>query len=159
MPVDPIGNQAPGLAAASSLNQQEFLRLFLSSLRNQDPLQAMDNSEFLAQLAQFANLEQVRQTNASLESLVIMNSAAQSIGLLGLRVEVDSDTGFGAGEVTAVRFTETGPTLTVDYGTPRGVDPNVRLSQVKLVLQEAENDPFPTPPTFPNIPRGSEITR
>lgn len=139
MPVDPVGAQPQSSAVASRLNQssidpQEFLRLFLTGLHYQDPMNPPSNEQFLAQMAQFASLEQSQRTNASLENLVLMNSAAQSVSLLGRSVEVSGVSGAVLGTVKAVQFTSSGPLLTVDAGS-NNVLTDVRLSQVRLVRQ------------------------
>ncbi len=136
MPVDSIGavlNQGNGVATAqNTIRQEDFIRLFLSQLQFQDPLEPVDNREFLAQLAQFSSLEQSRQTSENTESMLAMNSASQALGLLDRDVEVQNAGVSSTGTVTAIRFTPTGPELTVQT-TLGQVLPNVRLSQISLV--------------------------
>lgn len=137
MPVDAIGSPSSAAAqtnANSSIDQQEFLRLFLTTLRYQDPTEPASNTDFLAQLAQFANLEQVRQTNESLQTLVFNSATAQAVSLLGRSVGIAGSNGEVVGIVKAIQFTSAGPRLTVDTGTPN--NPNfvtdVRLSEITL---------------------------
>lgn len=136
MPVDSIGTVLnPGNGTATQQNtiqQEDFIRLFLSQLQFQDPLEPVDNREFLAQLAQFSSLEQSRQTSENTESMLSMNSATQALTLLDRDVEVQNGGVASTGTVTAIRFTPTGPELTVQT-TLGQVLPNVRLSQVSLV--------------------------
>lgn len=47
------------IAGSTELNGTEFLTLFVKQLEHQDPLEPMENSDFLAQLAQFSSLEQL----------------------------------------------------------------------------------------------------
>ncbi len=54
----------------NDLGEDEFLQLLLTQLRNQDPLEPMDNTEMIAQLAQFATLEQSEISNSNLEQLL-----------------------------------------------------------------------------------------
>ena len=54
---------------ADPLGKTAFLNLLVTQLQNQDPLQPQDNSEFLAQLAQFSSLEQLQQINSGVSTL------------------------------------------------------------------------------------------
>ncbi|HDJ29118.1 MAG TPA: flagellar hook assembly protein FlgD, partial [Proteobacteria bacterium] len=47
-----------GLSDAA-LGQEQFLKLLIEQLKNQDPLNPMDSTDFTAQLAQFSSLEQL----------------------------------------------------------------------------------------------------
>ena len=137
MPVDTIGATLGASTAGltqSTLNQDDFIKLFLTQLTFQDPLQPVDNSQFLAQMAQFASLEQSRITNENTDNLVAMNATSQSLGLLGRQVAVTSATGGSTvqGAVSSISFTASGPLLTVTK-SDGSVIPNVRLSQVSLV--------------------------
>ena len=74
MPVDAIGgvvsNGSTSVNSNSTIDQEGFIKLFLTQLQFQDPLEPVDNREFLAQLAQFSNLEQSRQLSLNTESLL-----------------------------------------------------------------------------------------
>ncbi|AEA68701.1 flagellar hook capping protein [Pseudomonas sp. Z1-14] len=140
MAVEAIGNELSSTTselAQSRLGQEDFIKLFLTELTFQDPLEPINNREFLAQMAQFANLEQTRITNENTDNLVSMNATSQSLGLLGRQVEVSITTGGTAiGSVTAIAFSSTGPVLSVKR-TDGTVLTDVRLSQIKLVRQGA----------------------
>ena len=135
MAIDAIGsvfsNGTSG-AARNTIDQEGFIRLFLSQLQFQDPLEPVDNREFLAQLAQFSNLEQSRQLSQNSESLLAMTSSSQALDLLNRSVEVSQLQGSTvSGTVKAVQFTTSGPVLSVDVnGT---MLTGIRLPQVNLV--------------------------
>lgn len=133
--VDAIGSTLSAQTSSlmrSGLNQDDLVRLFLAQLSFQDPLEPVNNREFLAQMAQFANLEQSRQSNESMQNLVFMNSTAQSIGLLGREIEYVGNGGATTGTITAVEFTPSGPNLSVKDSSGNVVT-DVRLSHVRLV--------------------------
>jgi flagellar basal-body rod modification protein FlgD len=137
MTVDAIGRVLNARDAEmnprNNIDQESFLRLFVSQLQFQDPLQPVDNREFLAQLAQFSSLETARQTGERIESLLFMTSGQQAFGLLNHPVEVLGEGNTTtAGTVSAVRFTEAGPELTVTL-TSGPVLTGIRLSQIVLV--------------------------
>lgn len=136
MAVDAIGSvlnaQSTEASKQNSIDQESFIKLFLSQLQFQDPLEPVDNREFLAQLAQFSNLEQVRQTTANTEGLLVMQSSSQALSLLGKTVSlVGNSTDIDTGSVIAVGFTNSGPELSVQT-TSGQVLSNIRLSQITL---------------------------
>jgi flagellar basal-body rod modification protein FlgD len=117
---------------ANYLNQEDFIKLFLTQLNFQDPMEPVDNREFLAQIAQFSSLEQARVTSEKIGDIVTLNSVSQSVSLLNKYVEVYGVSGIQTGMVSAVRFTTDGPRLTVST-TDGGLIADVRLSQIGLV--------------------------
>ena len=136
MPVEAIGSPLSSNQTSptrSVLNQEELLKLFLTELNFQDPLEPINNREFLAQMAQFSALEQNRQTTESIDNLVFMNSTAQSLGLLGRVVFVASPSGEKKGAVSSVQFTQNGPSLLVTLEDGSLLN-DVRLSQVIRVV-------------------------
>lgn len=52
---------------ADSLGKDQFLKILVAQLQNQDPLNPMDDREFIAQMAQFSTLEQITQLNSSMD--------------------------------------------------------------------------------------------
>jgi flagellar basal-body rod modification protein FlgD len=116
----------------STINQEDFIKLFLSELNYQDPLEPVDNKEFLAQMAQFANIEQTRQTSENIQNLVLLNSTEQSVGLLGRNVQAATESGVYAGKVMAVNFQSDGALLTIKT-SDGSVLTGIRMSQISLV--------------------------
>ena len=60
----------------TNLGKDDFLKLLVTQLRYQNPLEPMDNKEYIAQLAQFSSLEQMQNLNMQLANL----SAISTIG-------------------------------------------------------------------------------
>ena len=111
------------VAATSSnsrIDQRDFLRILLTQLNAQNPLKPMDNTAFVAQLAQFSQLEQTQQMVGGINQLVAVNTASQTVALLGKSVDVNSDGAITSGLVTGMSVSGTTPTLTVQ---PSGGSP------------------------------------
>ena len=136
MQVDSIGSapapQDANLTRQNNIDQEDFIRLFLAQLQFQDPLEPVDNREFLAQLAQFSSLEQSRQTSENTSDVLAMNATAQALGLLDRQVDVQGLVLPVSGKVIAVEFTPSGASLSVRDGNGQ-VTTGVRLSQITLV--------------------------
>lgn len=116
---------------SSAIGQEDFLKILLTQLNYQDPLKPLDNQEFLAQMAQFSSLEQTRQLNDRIDTLLTIQSTAQSIGLLGKTVDVTTSSGTTTGQVTTLTFQEGQAQLTVKVGDQFLT--GITLSQVTLV--------------------------
>ena len=130
--VGAAGAAQQGQIQQASVGQDDLFKIMLTQLSYQDPLEPMDNQEFVAQLAQFNSLEQTRQQNEKIDSLLSLQSANQATGLLGKTVEVTSDTGSVVGEVTTITFEQGSPLLTVRKTNGEFLS-EIRLSQVFVV--------------------------
>jgi flagellar basal-body rod modification protein FlgD len=132
------GTSSPGATAAGSVSMQDFVRILVSQLNNQDPLKPMDNQEFMTQLAQFTALEQSRQLNQNLEALLAVQATTQSVGLIGRTVDVAGPSGTVQGRVVQLDFSTGEPLLSVSRlgadGSAGGeVMTGVRVSQISTV--------------------------
>ena len=89
-----LGNTSSTANVASqklSADYESFLKLLTAQLQNQDPLEPMDSSTFVSQLAQLSQVEQSIQTNSHLESIAAkLNTAGltNDLGLIGRQVSV-----------------------------------------------------------------------
>ncbi len=86
------------VAAGSTVNQDEFLKLFVAQLQNQDPSSPLEGHEFIAQLAQFSSLEQLTNLNASFGDTLKfqqLSGGSEFIGKKATYVDLD---GGGASE-------------------------------------------------------------
>lgn len=117
---------------AAGVNLQDFMKILTTQLMYQDPLKPMDNQEFVAQMAQFTNLEVSRQLNDKMAQLLAVQSANQSIGLLGKSVGVSLESGTNSGKVTAINLASNPPQLTVTLAGGQ-VLTGISLSQITTV--------------------------
>jgi flagellar basal-body rod modification protein FlgD len=88
--------QTASQIATSKLNTdyESFLKLLTAQLVNQDPLEPMDSTTFISQLAQLSQVEQAVQTNANLEKLtasLASNTLSQDLQLLGRSITVQGN--------------------------------------------------------------------
>ena len=134
---------SPGLAPNSQnvVDSADFFRLVTAQLRAQDPLEPVEESQFLGQLAQFAQLEESTNFNANLQALAALqeNLAAiqqmtQGTQLIGQTVEyTDPSSGEArSGTVDAVRVQD--GIVVLDIGGE-----NVPLPFMTAVVQGEED--------------------
>lgn len=89
-------NAATGEQRRSGMREVEdrFLKLLVTQLRNQDPMNPMENAELTMQLAQMSTVEGINRLNAGLEALMGSYRASQTLqaaGLIGRQVFVAGD--------------------------------------------------------------------
>ena len=68
-----------GNASTDVLGRDAFLKLLVTQLQHQNPLEPQPDGEFLAQLAQFSSLEQLQSMRANLDTLVADFQAASPV--------------------------------------------------------------------------------
>lgn len=106
-------------AESASLQKEDFLKLLIAQMKNQDPLSPTDNTQFVAQLAQFSALEQMTNVASAVEelkeSMVVLNSMSlltQGAALIGKEVDgTDSDGNEISGTVNSVKWLDGSLTL------------------------------------------------
>ncbi len=82
-------------SSGNQLDMNAFLTLMTEQMKDQDPTKPMDSSQYLGQLAQFANLQGVQQLNTGLsgiQSLMGQQESVQVAGLVGHDAYIQSDT-------------------------------------------------------------------
>ncbi len=140
-PIDGIGGSSPTAAqnpqsatAAFGLGFEDLLKIVLTQLTYQDPLKPMDNFQFVSQLAQFSQIQQTQVMADNLKTLVTAQSSAQATVLLGKTVDVPAGQVTLTGKVTAIAFTEAGPTLTIKTADNQTVS-NINLGAVSQIRE------------------------
>jgi flagellar basal-body rod modification protein FlgD len=134
--IEAIGRSVSSTSQNQNMNaisQEDFIRLFLAQLSFQDPLEPMDNSEFLAQLAQFSSIAQLADNGEFLQSIAYINSASQGAVLLNKVVEVQTQSGTESIRITGVNFTQEGLRLEGTRLSDGSVMLNIRYSQITKI--------------------------
>ena len=93
---------APGATSSKAnsmtdMGADDFLTLMVAQLQHQDPTRPMDNTEFVAQLAQFSTSTGVQELNESfsgLSSSLVSSQMLQATDLVGRQVSTESNVGF-----------------------------------------------------------------
>jgi flagellar basal-body rod modification protein FlgD len=88
------------------MGKDEFLKLLITQLQNQDPTSPMEDKQFIAQMAQFSALEQMTNMSSEFAKVGQLISAGQATDLLGKNVEVVSGNSVISGRVEDVTFGE-----------------------------------------------------
>lgn len=86
-PLAPLGAGTSGSGQTQNqgdLGKQEFLQLLTAQLSNQDPLNPMENQEFVAQLAQFSSLEQLIGLGEGMQNLAIAQAVGNGTNMVGM---------------------------------------------------------------------------
>lgn len=73
------GKAGDSNTGASSLGKDSFLKLLVTQLQNQNPLDPQDNSQFVAQLAQFSSVESLQNLNTSVDAIGGMYQSSQAL--------------------------------------------------------------------------------
>ena len=102
-----------GRTASQELGKDDFLKLLITQLQNQDPTSPMENTEFIAQMAQFSSLEQMTNMSNEFTKLANMLNSGEAVSMLGKSVELN----IGDTSITGV----------VDAVT-RGTNPQVQVN-------------------------------
>ena len=63
----------------TQLGKDEFLKILIVQLQNQDPLNPMEDKDFIAQMAQFSTLEQIQNLGRDFQSLKAMNLVGKMV--------------------------------------------------------------------------------
>ena len=105
-----------GTAMTSAMGRQQFLQLMLTQLRNQDPLEPIENNELISQLSQFSTLEGIENLNAGFSEMLALQQLVQGANLVGRKVAIGGPEGtvLTEGVVTGITRQDQQLAVTVD---------------------------------------------
>lgn len=78
----------------NSLGQEDFMRLMITQIRNQDPFKPLENGEFIAQMAQFgtmSGIEELKNSVTKLTSSLVSEQSLQAASLIGHSVRAQTN--------------------------------------------------------------------
>lgn len=107
MQVDSYNKSIPaveGRRPQQELGKDDFLKLLITQLSNQDPTSPMENTEFIAQMAQFSSLEQMTNMNAEFGKLNSMLSSSNAVNTIGKVVDINIGDTTTTGVVDAITY-------------------------------------------------------
>ena len=117
---------APKTAAqTANLDYNSFLKLLLQQMKSQDPTRPMDQTQMLAQLAQFSAVGQTIQTNTKLDSLISSAKTQAAVNLIGKSVTslVDGTTG----TVKSIEITSSGSSAILTSGSKIDLSSGIKV--------------------------------
>ncbi len=95
-----------GRQTQQQLGKDDFLKLLITQLSNQDPTDPMDNTQFIAQMAQFSSLEQITNMNENFQRMNTMLTSNQAVNTIGKVVDLNLGDTTTTGVVQAVTYGE-----------------------------------------------------
>ena len=112
----PSGSQMPG-KNPFALKAEDFIKMMITQLQNQDPMQPAKNEELLAQMSQIGQLQTSTQLQDSLSSMTLQNQIGSASNLIGKSVTGLDDKGNQIGGlVNSVRVEKNEVKLELDNG-------------------------------------------
>jgi flagellar basal-body rod modification protein FlgD len=103
MPTTPVyGTTGTTRIPKQTLGQEDFLKLITVQLSKQDPLKPMEDTSFMAQMAQFSALEQSSQMATDISGLRSELNLQSASNMIGREVSINTADGYVTGNVDSV---------------------------------------------------------
>jgi len=126
--ISAVSNQGAATTVISDnamLDESDFIMLLITQLSNQDPLDPLDDREFISQMAQLNTLNETMALNENMRTLQMLQAAS----LVGRQVEAIGPNGEHAeGAVTEVWFIDSQPWLTIDDEVVVALEQVIRIT-------------------------------
>ncbi|MEL1134270.1 flagellar hook capping FlgD N-terminal domain-containing protein [Desulfitobacterium sp. THU1] len=159
-------------ATKDIMGKDDFLKLLVTELSNQDPLSPMDNKDMITQMAQFSSLEQMNNVASSMEGMSsafsslfqhsLLGQGAAMIGKYVAGMDVDTEN-IVEGIVESVQWLDGNPQLVLKKadGTYSAVEMNEIISVAEKAMTPPSGEPPKDPtdatdPTNPTVPDTGE---
>ncbi|PVE22492.1 flagellar basal body rod modification protein [Microvirga sp. KLBC 81] len=110
----------------STVSYDNFLKLLMTQMRNQDPTDPMKSTEYMAQLATFSQVEQTVKSNEKLDALLSSFALSQADSVIGRTIS--SADGTISGKVESVMITSDGAVAKLSNGDRVLLGPGIVIS-------------------------------
>ena len=94
-----VANGASAINTASDI-QMDYMKLLVTELRNQNPLEPLDNNQMASQLAQFSQLQQLESMDTNFADVLAVNERTYANTLIGKEVSFMAEARDGTKELT-----------------------------------------------------------
>ena len=110
-----VGPEGITKTKEKEMGKEDFLKLLVAQMENQDPLNPSSNEDMVMQLAQFSSIEQTERMNNNLEHFIQDNTMGMASSMIGQEIEAaNPDSGqITKGVVTQVNINGQGTSLVV----------------------------------------------
>jgi flagellar basal-body rod modification protein FlgD len=108
----------------AGMGKDTFLKLLVAQLKYQNPLSPTDSDQYMAQMAQFTQVEKLADIQQSQTDLLSWQRTVAGQGMIGKEVKATPSDGTAEvdGRVVGLKLTDTGPRLVLDNGQTVSVD-------------------------------------
>lgn len=79
-------SSSQALSGTKGLGKDDFLKLLIAQMKNQDPMNPTQDKEFIAEMAQFQSLESMKSVDTGIKALLDMQQLSQASSLIGKTV-------------------------------------------------------------------------
>lgn len=125
--------QRDTLEANDGLGQDAFFELLITQLQNQDPLNPMEDRDFIAQMAEFSSLEKTEKLYNLLEDKLSSNQVIQNSNLIGKEIQANIEGIQLKGVVDAVKSSDDKVLAVLENGSEIDIS---NITQVKNIEAE-----------------------
>lgn len=127
---DQLETERENLDGNDGLGQDAFFKILITQLQNQDPLNPMEDREFVSQMAEFSSLEKTEKLYSLLEDKLSSNQVIDNSNLIGREITANVEGIEMSGTVEAVKSSNDNVLAVLDTGSE--IDIN-NITQVKNV--------------------------
>src|SRR5947209_13083763 len=123
-PITPTSTSSASAATqvgSTTVDKNMFLKLLVAQMQNQDPMQPKDDSQWMGQMAQFSELEQISNVATSDTKIASSLNTSKALSLIGRQVTYTDASG-ASQQGTVDKVDVSGDTPTLDIGGQAGID-------------------------------------